>query len=118
MSFNKDVFWQFLWRPRPPTLVPPQKIKWLETPKNFQEFQRKYKERDIIEEEARKGKLIAEREEKRQEYRKWLSKRRAEWKADAPWRKSFGIVDEDEADFYIVEEVVEEPVATEEIVLE
>lgn len=27
LSVNKDTFWQFLWRPRPPSLLPPSKLK-------------------------------------------------------------------------------------------
>jgi len=80
LGSNKDTFWQFLWRPRPPSLLPLKKLKWLETPKNFQEFQKKYKAKDAVEEEVRRAKITAEREEKRKEYRKWLAKRRAEWK--------------------------------------
>jgi hypothetical protein len=92
LSTNKDTLWTLLWRPRPLSLLPPEKSKvqipgfcslsfqWLEAPKNFQEFQKKYKEKDLIEEEARRQKVAAEREEKRREYRKWLAKRRAEWK--------------------------------------
>lgn len=117
LSVNKDTLWQFLWRPRPPSLLPPNKVKWLEQPKNFLEFQQKYKKIDLEEEGTRNIKIAAEREEKRKEYRKWLAKRRAEWKADVEWRKSLGIIDDDDEDFYIVEECVEEVLSTEEIVV-
>eukprot|EP01127_Copromyxa_protea_P000407 TRINITY_DN10336_c0_g1_i1.p1 TRINITY_DN10336_c0_g1~~TRINITY_DN10336_c0_g1_i1.p1 ORF type:complete len:675 (-),score=151.95 TRINITY_DN10336_c0_g1_i1:18-2042(-) len=118
LSQNKDVFWQFMWRPRPPTLLSPEKLKWLELPKNFQEFQRKYKEKDAIEESVRSGRDASKREERRRAFRKWLQQRRTEWKSEAEWRRSLGIIDDDDEDFYIVEECVEEVISTNTVVLE
>jgi hypothetical protein len=40
------------------------------------------------------------------------------FQAESEWRRSLGIVDDDDEDFYIVEECVEEVLGTDVVVLE
>jgi len=115
---NKDTLHQFLWRPRPPTSLSPEKIAWLKEEKNFKSFQETYRKKDLIQEAERAKKEEALREEKRQQYRSWQAEKKAQWKKDAEWRRSLGIVDEDDEDVYIVQECVEEVLSTEAQILD
>src|SRR5688572_14222318 len=51
-SLNKDPFFQFLWRPKPPTVLPKEKQDWLQQPTNFKQFQKKYKLMERAEQDA------------------------------------------------------------------
>ncbi|GJP44939.1 hypothetical protein CLOM_g4337 [Closterium sp. NIES-68] len=70
----RDRFMQFLWRPRPPSLLPPEKDA--EVSKNLRKYSRKY---EVEDEEAGAASSAAEVERRRMvmdEWRQW----QAEWR--------------------------------------
>jgi len=107
-SLNKDPFFQFLWRPKPPTVLPKDKLEWLQQPSNFKKFQKKYKTMERAEQDAVNIKRRTEQEKLKSDYRQLLLLRLKEEENDVNWRKSVGIHEDTESDFYVVEECVEE----------
>jgi translation initiation factor 3 subunit B len=107
-SLNKDPFYQFLWRPVPPTLLSKEELEALTQPTNFKKYQKKYKSMERAELDAVTSKRRAEQERLKSEYRTLLSQRMKDQEDDVAWRKSVGIYDDTADDFYVVEECIEE----------
>lgn len=108
VSVLRDPFYQFLWRPKPPSLLTTEQLGDIE--KNFKEYQKKY----LIEDKSHEKKRIEEREKAmdaiRTEFRQLLARKKREWEADTEWRRSMSIEPDCPEDFYVVEELVEEVV--------
>jgi len=90
----KDPFHQFMWRPRPPSLLTQSQLNDIDkTMKSYhQKFTKQDKEKDHIrnEEEEKEKNAI------RYAFRKLLGDKKREWESDAEWRKKeFVMVDTD-----------------------
>jgi len=107
---RKNVFYQFSWRPHPPTLLPIEKINWLKEKDNFQEFRDRYKKEDRLKREEELRERTAKREELRRSYIEYMRER-------LEVRESEGFyLDEEEEPIEEVEEIVVEVLeSTEEI---
>jgi len=105
-SLNKDPFFQFLWRPKPPTILSKEALDNLNQPQNFKKYQKKYKTMERAEQDAVTSKRRADQEKLKNEFRALLLQRLKEQDVDVNWRKSMGI--HEDTDFYVVEECVEE----------
>uniref|UniRef100_A0A6B2KZI3 Eukaryotic translation initiation factor 3 subunit B n=1 Tax=Arcella intermedia TaxID=1963864 RepID=A0A6B2KZI3_9EUKA len=93
MSVLKEGFYQVEWRPRPPSLVPKEKLEELMNDQGvFKELRKKYKEEDKLKIQALNAELANKREDMRKEFREFFRKKREEWEADEMWRKEKGIV--------------------------
>lgn len=110
--------WQFLWRPRPPSLLPAEKDA--EISKSLKKYSKKY---EVEDEEAGKASSAAETESRRliiDEWRRWQAdwKKAEEEEADlkaALWK---GVVKEEEEEEYKAEEVeVEEIIDVQEEIM-
>lgn len=108
-QLNKDPFFQFLWRPKPPTVLPKEQLDLLQQPAHFKKhYQKKYKQLEKVEQDLVTSTRRAEQEKLKSDYQELLLRRLKEQEADVNWRKSVGIHDDAEADYYFVEECVEE----------
>jgi len=103
---TKDPFHQFLWRPRPPSLLNQGQLTDID--KRFKEFQKKYLKQDKEKDLVRLAELEKEKNAIRSAFRQHLGAKKAAWEADVEWRKSVGILPEKEDNFVTVEETVEE----------
>ena len=100
-----DKFKQFVWRPRPPTLLTKDDQKRVR--KNLKEFSRQFDEEDAAEESNVSAELLAHRKRLVDEWNAWRAKRVKELQAE---QKKIGVkVDgEEDGELEKVEEVVEE----------
>jgi len=107
-KYPKDRFFQLLWRPRPTSLLSPEKKEDIK--KNLIVYQKRMKNDDMLiitaadHAKAEKKKLQSE------EFKKLADEWREIYNREKPLRKQIrgGIDSEDESDIYIVEEEVEE----------
>lgn len=103
-----ERFKQFLWRPRPPTLLPKEDIK--EVRKNLREYSRQFDEEDAFESESANKEIIEARKRLLDEWFAWREKVEKNLRAE---RRSLGLVEdikkayETEGDT-VIEEIVEE----------
>ena len=72
----RDRFKQFIWRPRPPTLLSKEKQKQIR--KNLREFSRVFDEEDAAEESNVSAELVAHRKRLVDEWNAWRNLRRKE----------------------------------------
>jgi translation initiation factor 3 subunit B len=72
----RDRFKQFIWRPRPPTLLSKEKQKQIR--KNLREFSRIFDEEDAAEESNVSAELIAHRKRLVDEWNAWRNMRKKE----------------------------------------
>jgi len=107
-NLNKDPFFQFLWRPKLPVILPKAELDNLSQPGNFKKYSKKYKTMERAELDAVNTKRKQEQDKLKSDYRALLLLRLKEQESDVNWRKSLGIHDDTESDFYVVEECVEE----------
>jgi len=114
----KEKFYQLLWRPRPPSLLTKEKEEFLK--KNFKQFSDKYRQEDtdlmnirLIEERKRKQKL-------RDEFENLMKERMEEYKSNSERRKKIrgGVDSDNEGDYKIVEEEIEEVLEQDEHIIE
>jgi len=112
LTVNKDPFYQFIWRPRPKSLLSKEQLADLQKPSVFKKFQQKYKVMDHEKRLARKKEIEAKMEKRKAQYKEEQRARLELWKADASWRASIGSPDDREEDFLVVEECVEEVLET------
>ena len=109
-----EKFKQFLWRPRPPTLLSREEQKSIR--KNLRDYSRDFEEQDRIEEDKEKGAIVEERRRMLSEWRAWREKVEEELRDE---RAELGLRDEDaevaggkidgeRGDKKVVEEIVEE----------
>jgi len=107
INVNKEPFYQFLWRPRPPTMLTAEQEKNLTA--SMKDYRAKYRAEDRKKQEEREVNLQKQKDERRKVFRDYMSKKRKEWEADAAWRKEkFGIEPDREDNYYLVEEQVQE----------
>ena len=117
-----DKFKQFLWRPRPPTLLSKEEQKQIR--KNLREYSKDFEEEDRIADDKEKGAVVEERRRMLSEWLAWRANEAEELRAD---RREMGLPEDPEEEkakangaeaeeAAIVEEIVEEIVdETEEI---
>jgi len=110
-------FYQFAWRPRPPTLLSEDQLKELEDPAFFKKFRAKYKAEDRIKLGEKTAVELQSRLNSRKKFREYFVMKLAEYEEDVEFRRSLGIEPEDEEEGYLVEELVEETIdVTEDII--
>jgi len=109
-SSMKSSLFQFLWRPRPPSLLSKDQQKWILNAENFKTFQEKYRQQDRQNALKRFEETRRKRDEIRQLYRRRIATLRADIAKDAEWRRKHSIIDDREEDYVTVEEVVQEVV--------
>lgn len=110
-----DRFCQLLWRPRPPSLLPPEKIK--EIKKNLKKYSVQFDTKDRIRLTKASKELIEQRNAKYREYRDYRSRKEEEFKALKEKRLALrGGVDTDtlESDNHEMEEEIVEFLVKEE----
>lgn len=109
-----EKFKQFLWRPRPATLLSRDEQKSIR--KNLRDYSRDFEEQDRIEEDKEKGAIVEVRRRMLSEWLAWREKVTEELREE---RAELGIWDEDEevaaeegdgekGEKKVVEEMVEE----------
>ncbi|KAM0900356.1 hypothetical protein ACQ4PT_020717 [Festuca glaucescens] len=71
-NVSKDQFYQFQWRPRPPSLLTPEKEK--EISENLEMYSKKYKQedRDVLDENFQHERT--RRKQLREEWKRWVAK--------------------------------------------
>jgi len=109
-SLTRDPFYQFLWRPRPASLLTKEILADIE--KKFKEYQKKYGKEDKEKDRAKKDRDELEKHQVRTNFRQLLAKYKKEWEDDVQWRRQQGIEPEKPTDYYHVEELVEEVTLT------
>jgi len=107
-SLNKDPFFQFLWRPKPPAVLSPAELDNLNQPATFKKYQKKYKLLEKSEQDAVNSKRKQEQDKLKGDYRALLIQRLKDQETDIAWKKSMNIHDAADSDFYVVEECTEE----------
>mmetsp|Transcript_46089 Transcript_46089/g.110990 ORF Transcript_46089/g.110990 Transcript_46089/m.110990 type:complete len:611 (+) Transcript_46089:230-2062(+) len=113
---NRDKFFQFIWRPRPPSLLTNKQER--EIRKNLPEFSAKYLEEDRKAKELADTAHIREKDEKRAVFNQGEDKRKKlymEWQQER--REIRGCVTDDEDWYELVEETFEEVVESSEEVV-
>ncbi|KDR85099.1 hypothetical protein GALMADRAFT_233724 [Galerina marginata CBS 339.88] len=108
----QDRFKQFIWRPRPPTLLPKEKQKLIR--KNLREYSRAFDEEDAAEESNVSAELTALRKRLVDEWNAWRLLRKKELGEERS-QKSSGTDEAKEEIEVWVDEVVEQ---TEEVIIE
>ncbi|KAF4623636.1 hypothetical protein D9613_001900 [Agrocybe pediades] len=112
VKFIQDRFKQFIWRPRPPTLLSKEKQKQIR--KNLREYSRAFDEEDAAEESNVSAELIALRKRLVDEWNAWRILRKKEL-GEERLQKLKGKEDSKEEIEVWVDEVIEQ---TEEIITE
>lgn len=114
----KDKFFQLLWRPRPPTLLSPEKLKQISD--NLGSYEKRYndEEKEALRRERDAKRRI--RDAARRTFNKLVEEREREY---AAWRPHLNVLyerdlEEDEKKIEEVDEIVEELINVEEIVEE
>ena len=117
-----DKFKQFIWRPRPPTLLSKEEQKQIR--KNLREYSKDFEEEDRIADDKEKGAVVEERRRMLSEWLAWRANEAEELRAD---RREMGLPEDpkeekaradgaEAEEAAVVEEIVEEIVdETEEI---
>jgi len=107
-----EKFKQFLWRPRPPTLLSRDEQKSIR--KNLRDYSKDFEEQDRIEEDKEKGAIVEVRRRMLSEWLAWREKVKEELREE---RMEVGIGEEEEEEVgegegegekKVVEEIVEE----------
>ncbi|KAK9479963.1 hypothetical protein V1514DRAFT_366395 [Lipomyces japonicus] len=110
-----ERFKQFLWRPRPPTLLSKQQQR--EIKKNLREYSKIFEQEDLAEESEASKELIAQRLRALEEWRAWRKVVEAELAAERNGVVPLSLRDlDDESD--VIEEIVEEVIEEKEEVIE
>ena len=113
LRVSRDKFFQFLWRPRPPSLLTAEKEK--EIRKKLPEYSARYVELDRQARELAETAHLREQQAKRDEFEKGEQLRKQlylEWQAER--RALRGCVTDDEDEYELVEETFEELISTKE----
>ena len=110
---SKDKFFQFKWRPRPPSLLSADKEK--EIRKKLPEYSARYLEEDRLKQEEAEREANREQQEKRDEFEKGEAARKKLYLELQPERRALrGCVTDDEDEYELVEETFEELISTKE----
>ena len=107
LRLMRDKFFQFLWRPRPPSLLSVQEER--EIRKKLAEYSARYMEEDRRAKELAATAHVREKEAKRRVFEEGEDRRRRQhiaWQAER--RAIRGCVSEDEDEFELVDETFEE----------
>lgn len=113
---NRDKFFQFLWRPRPPSLLSNKQER--EIRKSLPEYSAKYLEEDRKAKELAETAHLREKEKKKNEFNVGEERRKKqylEWQAER--RSIRGCVTDDEDMYELVEETFEEVIESSEEVV-
>ena len=115
---RRDKFFQFLWRPRPPSLLSDAKEK--EIRKNLREYSRKYEEMDAKLRSSLHGDKLKARQERHRAFEEALRVFTEEYNAMRAKRIEIrgGVLSDDEDAYTYVEDVEEEEIAYEEETIE
>merc|ERR1740138_807867 len=114
---KKDKFYQFLWRPRPPSLL--SEVKEKDIRKNLRNYSKKYEEEDAKLKTMLDADLLRQRQEKHKAFEEFLRVKATEYADMRPRRIELrGGVESDDEDAYtlVEEEEREEIEMTEEII--
>ncbi|KAK9378692.1 uncharacterized protein V2V93DRAFT_375595 [Kockiozyma suomiensis] len=110
-----ERFKQFLWRPRPPTLLSKEQMR--EVRKNLREYSRVFEQEDLAEESQASKELIAQRVRLLEEWRAWRRAVVSELEAERGGVLPLELRDSEKED-EVIEEIVEEVVEEKEEVME
>ncbi len=115
---RRDKFFQFFWRPRPPSMLSDAKEKQIR--KNLREYSRKYDEEDVRMRASQQGDQLKVRQEKHKAFEAFLKARSDEYDALRPRRAELrgGVESDGESAFTVVEDVEEELLSFEEETIE
>jgi len=115
-KFLKDKFFEFLWRPRPPTLLPPEKLKEIE--KNIKSYGQKFKKEDDAKLEEERRILEQKRKELRNDFLKVFDSIQKEYKNQKEERHGIpGYISDEEAEYIEQEEIIETLISQEETII-
>lgn len=81
---NVDKFAQLLWRPRPPTLLSPEKLK--EIKKNLKSYYPQFESKDRMRQSKASKELIEKRAALMEKFNEYRSRRIKEWNEQKPRR--------------------------------
>jgi len=112
----KDKFYQLLWRPRPPSLLPEEKIQYIK--QNIGKYANVIEAKNKAIKEAEKEEMRKLREEKRKEFELYLKQKDEEYAKQKNERRQILREDSEDEDVTFVEEWVEELEDYQEIILE
>lgn len=109
-----DRFKQFLWRPRPPTMLSKEERKAIR--KNLREYSRQFDEEDTFEAETANREVVEARKRQLDEWRAWRERVEKELRMQ---RVELGLEEDpeaerrkrDEKEDTVVEEIVEEVIS-------
>ena len=109
-----DKFKQWIWRPRPPTLLSRDEQKQIR--KNLREYSRDFEEEDRIADDKEKGAVVEQRRQLLSEWLAWRERemedlgadRREEGLPEDPEEEDARQKDQDGKEAAVVEEIVEE----------
>lgn len=105
----KSKMFQFLWRPRPPTLLTKEQEKLVQ--KNFKEYSEVYKKQDDEKIELQRAEKRRRKEMQRVEIDRIMAIRIQEWEKEREKRRQIrGYSSDDESAWETVEDVIEEVV--------
>lgn len=115
--YTKSKFFQFLWRPRPPSLLSKEKEK--EIKKNLAEYSKRYQKDDDAFLLSHQTGKTAEKREMREQWAALLRQRTSEREEQAEARKALrdGASSDDEGDMIEVEETFEEVIGESEEIM-
>jgi len=104
----KDKFYQLLWRPRPPSLLPEDKQKSIK--KNLKKYEKEYRRQDNLVKTQEEEERFKKREALRTEFQNYLAQKRKEHEEESEIRRKLrsGEDSDDEDDYEYRDEWVEE----------
>jgi len=113
----KERFYQFLWRPRPPTLLTADKVQYIK--KNISKYFKQFKEDDDAEALKREEERFHKREEMHKQFQDYLQSRYADYEREREERRRIRGEDSDgEEEYDEKEDWVEEIEDRKEIIVD
>jgi len=114
---SKEKFYQFIWRPRPPSLLTPQKLQEVNT--NLSTYSKRYKAQDRHKMNEEAEKTRQKRKTLKEEFLAIIRERKKEWAEQKEQRKALrgGAESDNEGDWEEKEEIVEEEIEKQEEIL-
>jgi len=111
----RDKFYQLLWRPRPPSLLPSERQKYIKD--NLKQYSKKLREQDETRKRAAKEEAKKKKEALKKEFEDLLKARQMEYEQQRNLRRQIGEESDNEEDFEYRDKWVEEVESVQEIVL-
>ena len=104
---RQDKFYQFLWRPRPPSLLPEAKEK--EIRRNLRDYSKRYEKEDAILRMSLQGDMLKQRQQKHRMFEEFLRAKAEEYKEKRQSRIDLrdGIESDNESAYTFIEDVDE-----------